>query len=76
MITPERIWLIDMGDEITWCDVPDPIGSMPPDDSEGYIKLSEYQRLRDALEENCSCKYLSSGEYCWCCKALKEGGVE
>jgi hypothetical protein len=41
----------------------------------GYIIELETknQRLRDALKENCSCKYLSNSRLCWCCKALKGG---
>lgn len=36
--TPERIWLIDLGDEITWCDSPDPSDDIDERDVTEYIR--------------------------------------
>ena len=41
MKTPDKIYLIDMGDEIVWCDTPDPGNGMKPDDAAEYIKTAE-----------------------------------
>ena len=53
--TPERIWLIDMGDCIAWCDDPDPSGT-GEDDAVEYVRATlirsqaeELERLRRAL---------------------------
>jgi hypothetical protein len=53
--TPERIWLIDMGDCIAWCDDPDPSGT-GEDDAVEYVRAAlirsqaeELERLRGAL---------------------------
>jgi len=51
--TPERIWLIDMGDCISWCDDPDPAGT-GEDDAVEYVRaqLIRAQSARiAALEE-------------------------
>lgn len=55
--TPERIWLIDMGDCIAWCDDPDPSGT-GEDDAVEYVRATlirsqaeELERLRGALGE-------------------------
>ena len=55
--TPERIWLIDMGDCIAWCDDPDPSGT-GEDDAVEYVRAAlirsqaeELERLRGALGE-------------------------
>lgn len=37
--TPERIWLIDMGDCIAWCDDPDPAGT-GDDDAVEYVRAT------------------------------------
>ena len=46
MNKPERIWLIDMGDEITWCDCPDPSGDVHPDDVCEYIRADKVKLLQ------------------------------
>ena len=55
--TPERIWLIDMGDCIAWCDDPDPSGT-GEDDAVEYVRATlirsqaeEMERLRGALRD-------------------------
>ena len=55
--TPERIWLIDMGDCIAWCDDPDPSGT-GEDDAVEYVRAAlirsqaeELERLRGALRD-------------------------
>lgn len=67
MKTPDRIWLIDMGDEITWCDDPDPSGEVHPDDTVEYVKAEVAkeackQGMLDAADElhfmSCSCAKL------------------
>ncbi len=40
MKTPDVIYLIDCGDEITWCDDPNPSGDLEPDDVVMYEKSS------------------------------------
>jgi hypothetical protein len=49
----DRIYLIDMGGEIAWCDSPDPGADMDPDDAVAYVlesKLSEAQETIDQLK--------------------------
>jgi hypothetical protein len=57
MKTPDRIWLLDLGDEITWCDCPDPSGDIHPDDAVAYVKAlkidtltTENERLKERVE--------------------------
>ena len=45
----EKIWLIDMGDEITWCDSPSPAPDIDYDDSTGYIRIDIYNK--DVMEQ-------------------------
>jgi hypothetical protein len=40
MQTPDVIYLIDTGDEISWCDDPNPSGDLEPDDVVKYIKAT------------------------------------
>ena len=40
----EKIYLIDMGDEITWCDEPDPSGNVEPEDVTAYIRVDIFNR--------------------------------
>lgn len=54
METPDIIYLIDCGDEITWCDDPNPSGDLEPDDVVMYEKSSvksSAHALLKALEE-------------------------
>jgi len=39
METPERIWLIQMGDEVVWCDSPDPDDGMEIEDAVEYMRV-------------------------------------
>ena len=49
MKTPNIIYLIDMGDEIVWCDDPNPSGEYDADDSVCYVKAeSGYQIVNDS----------------------------
>ena len=41
MDTPDRIWLIDMGGEIAWCDTPDPDDGIDPRDVVEYVKVEK-----------------------------------
>jgi len=47
---PDKIWLIDMGDEITWCDDPAPGTDMDANDAVGYVKAGEIERLQAELK--------------------------
>lgn len=40
MKTPDKIYLIDMGDEVTWCDCPDPSGYVDERDVVSYTKTA------------------------------------
>jgi len=51
MKTPDVIYLIDMGDEIAWCDDPNPSGEYEPDDSIAYVKKAQRDQLLETLEE-------------------------
>jgi len=51
MKTPDVIYLIDMGDEIAWCDDPNPSGNYEPDDSIAYVKKEQRDQLLEALED-------------------------
>jgi hypothetical protein len=51
MKTPDVIYLIDMGDEISWCDDPNPSGNYEPDDSIAYVKKEQRDQLLEALED-------------------------
>jgi len=54
MQTPDVIYLIDMGDEVTWCDDANPSGEIPRDD------IVRYQKSNFAC---CLCKNWKAGEY-------------
>lgn len=47
--TPERIWLIDMGDCIAWCDDPDPSGT-GEDDAVEYVRAALIRSQAEELE--------------------------
>lgn len=47
--TPERIWLIDMGDCIAWCDDPDPSGT-GEDDAVEYVQSALLRSQAEELE--------------------------
>jgi hypothetical protein len=49
MKTPNVIYLIDMGDEIAWCDDPNPSGECAPDDSIAYVKKEQRDELLELL---------------------------
>jgi hypothetical protein len=51
MKTPEHIWLIDMGDAITWCDCPDPSDDIDDEDVVEYVKYETYEKLRAENEQ-------------------------
>lgn len=50
MLTPNVIYLIDTGDEISWCDDPNPSGYIEPDDVVMYVKSSIDKAAPDLLE--------------------------
>jgi hypothetical protein len=54
MQTPDVIYLIDMGDEITWCDDANPSGEIPRED------VVRYQKSDFAC---CKCSHWQEGEY-------------
>lgn len=39
MKTPDRIWLVNMGDEVVWHDDPRPTGYEEPQDSVEYVRV-------------------------------------
>jgi hypothetical protein len=45
MLTPEVIYLIDTGDEISWCDDPNPSDEGAEEGSVAYIKKELYDKL-------------------------------
>ena len=49
MEAPDVIYLIDTGDEISWCDDPNPSGDLEPDDSVAYVKKEQRDELLNAL---------------------------
>lgn len=51
METPNVIYLIDTGDEISWCDDQNPSGDIDIDDTIKYVKSSISDALLEALEE-------------------------
>ena len=51
METPERIWLIDHGDGISWCDSPNPSDEILESDSIDYVRADKYQALLDLGKE-------------------------
>ena len=56
MDTPKRIWLIDMGDEIVWCDCQDPTGGVHPDDTVEYVRVDRDKVLAKQSEiSQCTC---------------------
>jgi hypothetical protein len=50
MNTPDVIYLIDVGDEITWCNHPNPTGEVEPGDVVRYEKASVKLTDTDLLE--------------------------
>jgi hypothetical protein len=46
MITPDKIYLIDLGDEVTWCDDPNPSGNVDKQDVVAYIKDTNHLGLK------------------------------
>ena len=44
----KNIWLIDLGDEITWCDTPDPSDGIDEDDVTGYVRADIHGKLEQA----------------------------
>lgn len=57
---PKTIYLIDMGDQIAWCDSPDPDGNIEPEDVTEYIRadvvqadLAARDEVIDAIAEDC-----------------------
>lgn len=50
METPNVIYLIDCGDEISWCDDPNPSGYIEPEDVVKYIKSSVNDAAPQLLE--------------------------
>ena len=51
----KNIYLIDLGDEITWCDSPDPSDGIEESDVTGYVRADIHKatilKLCDALDE-------------------------
>lgn len=77
METPDRIWLIDLGDEVTWCDDPDPSGDINERDVVKYVKAetseAREKKLVEALKKLCICgEFGFLDDLCPACKALKD----
>lgn len=47
MLPPNAIWLIDLGDDVTWCDVPDPSPGIDPADVKGPYILDADKRIAE-----------------------------
>lgn len=45
MVTPDKIYLLDMGDEVDWADSPDPGVDMEPDDAIAYVKANKVLKV-------------------------------
>ena len=55
METPDTIYLIDMGDEVTWCDSPDPSGGVHPDDVCEYVKSAQLAEANGIIKSCQGC---------------------
>ncbi len=44
--TPDQIYLMDMGDEIAWCDDPAPGAEMNADDAVKYVRADIIEQLQ------------------------------
>ena len=50
MEQPERIWLIDSGGDVVWCDCPDPSNEIDPRDTTEYVRADIVKKRIKALE--------------------------
>ena len=48
---PKNIWLINLGDEITWCDDPEPSSDIDEDDVTGYVRADIHGKLETQLQQ-------------------------
>lgn len=53
-MTTEKIWLIDMGDEFTWCDSPEPSDGVEEEDVTEYIRADVVEKMVKAETERCT----------------------
>ena len=47
----EKIWLIDMGEEIVWCDSPTPAPEMEYEDSTAYVRADVLAAKQAKIDE-------------------------
>jgi hypothetical protein len=64
----KRIWLINMGDEIVWCDVPDPSHDCEEEDATEYVLIDEYRAVEVERDKalkglNDAAAYLQNDRY-------------
>ena len=45
---PDEIYLIRQGDEVVWCEHPDPAPDVEPEDVTKYVKAAEIAKLKEA----------------------------
>jgi hypothetical protein len=45
METPEKIWLIDQGDEVSWCNCPDPSHDIEKSETVEYVRADKHKEL-------------------------------
>ena len=51
MDVPKKIWLIDVGDEITWCDCPYPSNYIEERDVVEYVKAEQLEQQAKSIDK-------------------------